>query len=256
MTGAEVSGPALFARYAYPPNELGYCGTDDPSVLLSQAGGRGRASSAATSRDRDMVRQFDGAWPYLEAIARGTEIGDPLDPRVIEAYWLGGALLDSVSPGDLLEHLRSTFGTRNNTGLLPDLDSADRLLAHHSFHVLAVYPWVRLLRTRGRVPLSVLQNCRIRWGEVTDVGEEHADVLSAPLVFDGNHLGSGDRVIERVRWNIDGTSLAPAPVRGDVVTMHWDWVCDRITAEQSSALDVAEGAALAIVNRWFAHPDR
>ena len=35
MTAVGMNGPALFARYAYPPNELGYCGPDDPSVLPS-----------------------------------------------------------------------------------------------------------------------------------------------------------------------------------------------------------------------------
>ena len=31
-----TDGPLLFARYAYPPNELGYCGGDDHRALLEQ----------------------------------------------------------------------------------------------------------------------------------------------------------------------------------------------------------------------------
>ncbi|MDQ3591509.1 MAG: DUF6390 family protein, partial [Actinomycetota bacterium] len=34
------SGAALFARYAFPPNELGYCGPEGSEVLL-EGGARG-----------------------------------------------------------------------------------------------------------------------------------------------------------------------------------------------------------------------
>ena len=33
----DTPGPVLFARYAYPPNSLGYCGPGDPSALLDAA---------------------------------------------------------------------------------------------------------------------------------------------------------------------------------------------------------------------------
>ena len=245
MTAVGMNGPALFARYAYPPNELGYCGPDDPSVLLRLASGN------SGSGDRDRARQFDGAWPYLEALAVGAGIDDPLDSRVIEAYWVGGDLLDSLDSGKLLQHLRKAFGERENTGFLPVLGGRDRALAHHSFHVFLVYPWVKLLRKRGAVPLSVLQNCRIRWGVVEDVGEEHALVVSSPLEFDGEQLARGRPATQRVRWRVEGNALAAMPVAGAVVTMHWDWVCDRITAEQSRALDAAEDSGLRIANRML-----
>ncbi|BAH33371.1 DUF6390 family protein [Rhodococcus erythropolis] len=245
MTAVGMNGPALFARYAYPPNELGYCGPDDPSVLLRLASGN------SGSGDRDRARQFDGAWPYLEALAASAGIDDPLDPRVIEAYWVGGDLLDSLDSGALLQHLRGAFGERENTGFLPALGDRDRALAHHSFHVFLVYPWVKLLRKRGAVPLSVLQNCRIRWGVVEDVSEEHALVVSSPLEFDGEQLVRGTPVTQRVRWSVDGRSLAPTPVHGALVTMHWDWLCDNITSEQSRALDAAEDSALRIATRML-----
>ena len=31
-----LTGATMFARYAYPPNVLGYCGPDDASPLLSR----------------------------------------------------------------------------------------------------------------------------------------------------------------------------------------------------------------------------
>ena len=51
-----------------------------------------------------LARQFAGAWPYLEFIAGVSGIKDPLDRRVVEAYWLGNDLLERID--------MKTFGMR------------------------------------------------------------------------------------------------------------------------------------------------
>ncbi|MGP8065881.1 MAG: DUF6390 family protein, partial [Acidimicrobiales bacterium] len=57
-------GPILFARYAYPPNALGYCGPADHTALL------GAASEGDDLRElTHLASRFEGAWPYLELIA-------------------------------------------------------------------------------------------------------------------------------------------------------------------------------------------
>src|SRR5690242_7879977 len=123
-----MTGRALFANFAFPPNELGYCGPAeaDYAELGSHAS------------------EFDGAWPYLQAIADAAGVADPLDEEVVRNYWIGGALLDKVDPVDLLARLRTSF-TGQATGLLGDLGDVTRPLAHHSFHVFVVYPWIRFL---------------------------------------------------------------------------------------------------------------
>ena len=87
-----VSGDVLFARYAFPPNELGYCGPDDPGVLLEHA----TSGSVTPAEMERRARLFDGAWVYLELIAASAGIADPMDARVVEAYWIGNELLDTV----------------------------------------------------------------------------------------------------------------------------------------------------------------
>ena len=79
-----MSGPVLFARYAFGPNRLGYCGPDAVDELFGEATG-GHDERAL----RELARAFEGAWPYLELIARRNGLSDPLDRRVVEAYWLG-----------------------------------------------------------------------------------------------------------------------------------------------------------------------
>ena len=157
-----MTGRELFARYAFPPNELGYCGPADTTQaeLASHA------------------KEFDGAWPYLQAIADAAGIADPLDDDVVHNYWVGGPLLDKVDPDELLTRLRSAF-TGQVTGMLDDMMPGNAL-AHHSFHVFVVYPWVRFLHREPATPVRVMQACRIRWGTVESVDDEHVVISSPP----------------------------------------------------------------------------
>ncbi len=240
-TGSAVSGAELFARYAYPPNELGYCGPDDASVLL-------RRDSADAEQDiARHARQFEGAWPYLEIIAAAAGITDPLDERVVEAYWIGNDLLDNVDPESLVAQLQERFVGQTGASWVPGL-------AHHSFHVFAVYPWVGLLRrgTGNDVALSVLQQCRIRWGKVVAVRGERVEVLSQPLVLADGVLALGAAREESAAWSVQGRSLLSSVSVGNCVALHWDWVCDVLSAEQLAALEQRSADQLDRTNAVFA----
>lgn len=231
----------MFARYAYPPNELGYCGPDDASVLL-------RRDSADAGQDiARHARQFEGAWPYLEIIAAAAGITDPLDERVVEAYWIGNDLLDNVDPESLVAQLQERFVGQTGASWVPGL-------AHHSFHVFAVYPWVGLLRrgTGNDVALSVLQQCRIRWGKVVAVRGERVEVLSQPLVLADGVLALGAAREESAAWSVQGRSLLSSVSVGNCVALHWDWVCDVLSAEQLAALEQRSADQLDRTNAVFA----
>jgi Family of unknown function (DUF6390) len=222
------AGQALFAHYAFPPNELGYCGPADMR--------RDELGSHAS--------EFDGAWPYLQAIASAVGTADPLDAEVVQSYWVGGPLLDHVEPAELLRKLRNDFRGQV-TGLLDDLNPEPGVLAHHCFHVFVVYPWVGFLDRDPSTPMQVMQDCRIRWGTVDSIDGEHAVMLSRPLTYDGSVLSLGEPAAERVRWMKDlGT---PAP--GQVVSAHWDWICGILREDESAALAAATQATLELVNR-------
>ncbi len=240
MTAASPStlqGWELFARYAFPPNELGYCGPADASVLL-RGGGHDEVSGHA--------RGFDGAWPYLLEIAAAAGVSDPLDTEVVRSYWIGGGLLGAVDGAALTTRLRTSLATQP-TGVLDTVDGT-RALAHHSFQVFAVYPWIRFLDADAGTPLRIMQACRIRWGRVDAVHDEHVDITSRPLRFDGGLLGLGDAVPEVVRWRRGVTSLAPAPAPGDVVAAHWDWICGTLDDDEVAALTAATASSLDLVN--------
>src|SRR3954449_12487531 len=106
----QARGYAMFARYAFPPNELGYCGPPDASLMLQDNDSAGVAA---------LAREFDGAWAYLQALAEQAGVDDPLDDKVVRSYWLGGRLLEQVDPVALLARLRRSFSGQV-TGLLND----------------------------------------------------------------------------------------------------------------------------------------
>jgi hypothetical protein len=245
------SGALLFARYAYPPNELGYCGPDQSRQVLQQT-----AAGVDDPDLRALLRGFDGAWPYLELIAGSAGIPDPLDPRVVEAYWVGNDLLGSVGIPALGRSLAERFRPRVTASAWSALCEVvpAGAVPHHSLHVFAVYPWVGLLRS-GRVdePLRVLDQCRIRWGHVVDVFGATALVRCAPLAWDGRALALGPARIEQVRVRADEGGLVGELNPGDWCALHWDWVCDRLGPRRLAALRRWTRHTLDLVNAQH-HP--
>lgn len=222
----------VFAQYAYPPNELGYCGP---------AEGGGASGLAARAKE------FDGAWPYLAAIAEAVGATDPLDDDVVSSYWVGGPALDKVDPAALLTRLRASFRGQV-TGLLDAVAPAQNVLAHHSFHVFVVYPWIRFLGRDPATALGVMQDCRIRWGTVESVDGDDAVITSSPLRFDEGVVTLGEPRSERVQWQKGDLSLTSAPTPGSIVAAHWNWVCETLTDDQGAALESATLATLELVN--------
>jgi hypothetical protein len=246
-----IDGAQLFVRYAYPPNSRGSCGPPDSDALLHYG------QSGVTDQGlRELAKGFAGAWPYLELIAGSHGIADPLDARVVEAYWVGNSLLDSVGITNIGNSMEDRFRARTGRQF-PHL--VEGVLAggvpHHSFHVFEIYPWLGLLRDERRhaTALSVLDRCRIRWGRVLAVSGDDAVVQSRPLVWDGMALHIGEPVVESAKFAVNGTGFVARLAVGDVVSLHWDWVCDRLSAPQLQQLKHFTVRHLRIANNGVEH---
>jgi len=238
-------GPLLFARYAYPPNALGLCGAEESRTLLEY--GTARESDEGLA---ELARAFEGAWPYLTLIAGANGIHDPLDARVVEAYWVGNGLLDNVSTQRLARHVEDRFKGRVGRSWERIVDAvAAGAVPHHTFHVFAVYPWLGLLRS-GAVdqPLSVLDRCRITPGLVQKVDGETVSVLAPALNWDGRTLTLGPWASRTARFGEDGLGFI-SPQAGEWVSLHWDFVCDRLTLPQAALLHRMTERALTAANR-------
>jgi hypothetical protein len=223
---ASPPGERLFARYAYAPNHLGYCGPAEAAALEELA------KTGSTDADvRAIASRFSGAWPYQVVLAKLAGIEDPLDERVVRAYWTGGDLLASVDNEAFGRELLAWIGGQAGhywTHLTPDLLS--EAMPTHNFHVFGVYPWTRLLKSPTPEPaVQVLDSCRIRWGRVTSVACDGAKaiIVTSHLTWDGERLGLGDDVEETVE---PGFVAAPRP--GDWLAVHWDHASDRLTDDE------------------------
>ena len=241
-------GAVLFARYAYAPNDLGYCGPAESAALL-ELGSTGQTDADVVA----IARRFSGAWPYAALLAELVGIADPLDDKVMRAYWTGGALLDEVDAATfgvkLLELISSKAGHYWGH-LTPEL--LDEAAPTHGFHVFGVYPWTRLLGELPGQALHVLDNCRIRWGEVLGVDGAHVIVSSRRLAWGGAQLALAAPTNERVRFDYGGRRFVETPEIGDCLSLHWDTVCERLTPDQRAYLERSTDRQLRVTNERLA----
>lgn len=242
------AGLRLFARYAFAPNRLGYCGPSDHAAL---------AGYLSEERDdgglRELATRFEGAYPYLQLIARANGIPDPFDPRVVEAYWVGNALLARVGAATLFESLGARFRPRMSGPAFASLVShlGDGIPPHHNFHVLEIYRRAGLLRDeRATIALDRMDQCRISWGRVQAVTGAELVVERAPLALSAGKLTLGTPVAIRVQRRLDGTEgdHRGETVPGDWISIHWSWMCDRLGPRSLHALQAATRRALAHTN--------
>jgi hypothetical protein len=244
-----LPGPQLFLRYAFAPNHLGLCGGDDNSALFEYG-----VTGCIDGGLINLARQFEGAYPYLQLIAQANAVEDPLDARVVEAYWIGNSLLDRVDMWTLGTSLTQRFKPRLNEREWRWL--ADKPLAgakpHHSMHVLEVYPRIGLMRS-GAVDALVhnIDRCCIRWGKVQEAAGANLIVQARPMVLERGKLALGPPRLESVtRW-VDGRGFVDDLVAGEWVAIHWGWACDRLLPHQRANLERYTRRHIAICNATF-----
>lgn len=243
--GTDQPGALLFARFAFPPNALGLCGPDTGMTLPDHV-----RAGRMDAELRRIAAGFEGAWPYLELIAAETDTPDPLDPCVVEAYWLGNGLLRGVGPRAHHADLETRFKPRARRDEWPWLEAkaGSPALVHHSFHVLEVLPRIGMIR--GGIPtdlVPVLERCLIRPGIVTAVGDGALDVTTSPLELVDGRLRFGAERTERLAF-APGDAYGDGLETGDTVALHWERVCGRLTTAQAIGLRAVTDRNLAVAN--------
>ncbi len=246
--GSWLPGPLLFARFAFPPNRLGLCGPESGLTLPE------RVRIGRTDRpDHELTRiaqGFEGAYPYLQLIAAENDLADPLDSRVVAAYWLGNGLLKGVGPRARHDDLRERFRPRTNPREWRWLEdkAGGASLVHHSFHVLEVLPRIGLIR--GGLPpdlVGVLERCLVRPGRVVGVTDGAIDVELPPLELVDGALRLGAPRAARLT-SANGEGFGDVLVPGDLVAVHWDRSCGRLSESQATNLSAVTQRNLAVAN--------
>lgn len=238
-------GVELFARYAYAPNALGYCGPPLGATLRDGSAAAVRAAAAT----------FSGAWPYLQVLSRMTGVADPLDYRLVEAYWLGGGLGAALDAAEFTRELLDIIGPRAGSywsHLGPDL--AEEAAANHCFHVFGIYPWSRLLgrganKAMDEQALKVLDNCRITPATVVSRTADDIEVCCRELRYTHGALELSEPAVRSLTVWTDGYSAVPDAQPGDEVAIHWSRLCGRLNPEQARALTDSTDRQLRVTNR-------
>jgi hypothetical protein len=241
-TARPLAGSLRFIRYAFMPNRLRYCGSDDNSTLFGYA-----RESVVDGGLAPLLRRFNGALPYLQLIARANGIADPFDARVVEAYWLGNELLDGVEVRQLYDALLERFGKqlqgRTRELVLGKAPAGAR--PHHSFHVLDVHSRVGELEHT----LGTLEGCRVSWGRVLRCEGAELVVERQPLVNAAGKLALGAISAERVLRQVDGHGFVENAQPHDWVSLHWGWACEVLSERERANLERYTRYHLAIANQ-------
>lgn len=238
---ADTKGLVLCSRYSFAPNSLHYCGPERQNDMLGYV-----KESAADGGLAHILHRFETLYPYLVLIASENHITDPFDPRVVEAYWLGNRLLGSVHMRSLVGHLEDTAQLKKKLSKKKFTSMMDEVVIdgvpQHNFHVFNVY--VRTGHLAIPHTLTTMDQCRISWGKVKKHIDAHHCIVSVrPLVYLGHTLQLGLPEKRTV------TSIITSPIVGEWVSVHWGYICDRLTARQRMNLAYYTARALGAANR-------
>jgi Family of unknown function (DUF6390) len=240
--GSRSSGALAFARFAFRPNALGYCGGQAPGELFDRV--------LASADDPDLHRlcgEFAGARPYLELLAQAPGAQGPLDAQVVEAYWVGGPLLEALDPivfrANLERRVRPRASAEDWRWLAGK--PAQGAVPHHAFHVLEIYPRLGLTGDGSRdAILATMERCLVRPARVTAREGDELLVMARPLVVEDGVLRFGEERQERILATIDGRGFVDGARSGDIVAVHWGWACDVLGPQRGAALEAAIAAAV------------
>jgi len=241
----QFSGVLQCGRYAFRPNFYGYCGPDKNSQLFEYC-----SADYYEPVLNNILDDFEVMAPYLRLIARNNRIEDIYDPRVVEAYWLGNQYTEGVNIKQLYRHFTED---KNLKSKLPK-DLAEKVLGlipdnakpHHNFHVVNI--WLRAGKLNISHTLKSIDECRISWGKVKNIKKSSLMVEFQPLVIVSNKIQIGQPIEREVVTHIEDKSFIREIEIGDLVTIHWGWVCERINEEQLKYLKKYTVMALNIFN--------
>lgn len=233
-----MDGAIEFIKYAYPPNKLRYCGPSDSGAIFDyfthQKIDRGLL---------ELLTRFNGAYPNLAYIARANQIKNPFDIKVVRAYWIGNELLNNVSISDYYNYLREKFKGQWDKKMLDLLFGLSRPFGakpHHSFHVMSLFAKKKV----NKKILEHINNCLILPGKIAKIKPNSVTVEYRPIVTKNNSL-----ILSKIQEKKLEYFNQEKLIKGNVVSFHWNWACDKINHSQLKNLNFWNQYHLNLVNQ-------
>jgi hydrogenase maturation factor len=232
---ATTNGILTCARYAFAPNYFHYCGPEKQRDLQEYI-----QQHSADRGLTDILHHFETLYPYLLLIASSNRIKDPFDPRVVEAYWLGNALLRAVKPTTFAIHLSDTLSLKKKIPkkhFTPFMEHAMRGIPNHNEHVFNIF--IRTGHATLKHTISTMDSCRISWGKVKDrLPNGQCIVSTRPLSMKNDSITLDSPITKTA------VSIGIMPQKGQYVSLHWGYACEILTASQLQQLQFFTAKAL------------
>lgn len=219
---ARTESLQLLSRYSLPPNSLGYCGKGSAPEKFKACIIGGKCDGV-----EEEITHFIVLHPYIKTIA-ALSGKDKFDYEVGECFWLGNDLINMAK----LEHYELLLDNFLTQGVPESFVNELRqkkpkqFIPFHLFQVLHV----GVGKSSGAVPfnLETINNCMIRWGEVTSIESTTltAELNSVEIVDDKYQL---TKLPFTVEFN---PLLLPNLKVGDTVSVHWNVVNKILTSEE------------------------
>lgn len=241
-----MDGILRCSRYAFGPNRLHYCGPDANREIFSYI--QNQISDKGLEK---LLKDFKTLYPYLKHIAEANGIKDPFNERVVEAYWIGNKLLETVEKKDFWRHLIEDQKIKKKIGgksfELVEEKIAKGAVPHHSFHVLDI--WKRTGHLEREHTLESMNECRISWGKVTEVDGPFIKIQTEPLIYRNGKLALGEPTIRKITRSLGAPLDIEQLKTGNIITIHWGIPCEVITPKQASMLKKYTLRHLALANQ-------
>ncbi len=218
----------LVAKYSFITNKLRYCGPHDSYLRFLDY--IKNPSKQLGEEIKSYIKRFEGLQPYLHLIAKKHNLNE-FDHKVVEAYWLGNDLLDEFNQEDLKEIIKALSERGLPKSYAEKLcTNIPNMTPHHSFNVI----YVGVGKVTGSVKFNIknINNCLIRLGEIVEVTNNKVTVKQKPYVYDENKLILSEETEEELDYLPDFVSLS----KGDIVSIHWNFVVDKLNTEQHNNL--------------------
>ena len=241
-----MDGVLRCSRYAFGPNRLHYCGPDANRELFEYIHD-GFADPGLAS----LLGAFKTMYPYLCHIALENHIRDPFDERVVEAYWIGNELLETIGKKAFWAHLIEDHKIKKRIGPRSFSLVEDKIeggaVPHHSFHVLDI--WKRTGHLEHEHTLESMDSCRISWGTVKEISGPSITVLVEPLIIKDGKLALGKPESRKITRSLEADIAIDELKNGDLISIHWSVPCEVLTKKQVANLRVYTLRHIALANK-------
>ena len=183
--------------------------------------------SKAARPVKPLLQQFNALFPYLELIARCNSL-NPFSGRVVEAYWVGNSLLESVPKRELQKTVLSlqNFGLPRSTAEKKAAELPNGMLPHHSFHVF----YVNFISEKVKPIVQNLGDCIVQWAKATEQTDNGIAARGFSLFLESGELKLREK--EKTLKNPFNLSLN----KGDLVSVHWGNAVEKLSEGQAKQL--------------------